>query len=327
MPRPSVCLLLLTVACTSGDAAANTATVRDSAGVQIVESTDPLWSNGTGLTLAAEPEVAIGELDGPPEYQLYQVRAATRLSDGTLALFDGGSAEVRYYDAQGRFVRKAGGKGGGPGEYQYVSWMKRLPGDSLMLNDTQAQRITVLAPDGSVARSINMAAAAPPPPTPAGAGRQERIVVSGFGRYSVVGPLADGSLLATARDAGPPFGAPGIAVQRDSVVYVRLDTLAHCSTRSAPSSATSRWRAPAARRSPDGDGGSAAVRAQLPRRDRRRGFWFGSSDRTNFGRYAADGRLQRLIRRPVSPPAITPAIIDAVREQRCSQRHQWRHTG
>jgi len=39
-----------------------------------------------------------------------------RLADGGVAVADGGSQEVRFFDADGDFVRSVAGPGGGPGE-------------------------------------------------------------------------------------------------------------------------------------------------------------------------------------------------------------------
>ncbi len=139
-------LLLASVACGDSDSAAIASTVRDSAGVIIVESSGPAWTASTALALSAEPAVSIGDMDGPPEHQLYKVRAALRLSDGTIVVFDGSSQELRFYDSTGVFVRRVGGKGGGPGEYQRVTWLRRFAVDSIMVHDPDAQRITVLAP-------------------------------------------------------------------------------------------------------------------------------------------------------------------------------------
>ncbi|MHB1222617.1 MAG: hypothetical protein ACYC2G_01015 [Gemmatimonadaceae bacterium] len=291
------------------------AAVRDSAGVRIVESARPRWTERTALAVAAEPLVSIGEMDGPPEYQLYRVRGATRLGDGSLAVFDGGSQELRFYDPAGEFVRRVGGKGGGPGEYQQVAWMRRLPGDSLMLYDVQAQRITVLAPDGALARSVNLAAAAPPPPAPTPAGANERRVqIGGMGRYQVIGPMPDGSLLARA-GGQPRISDPGSAVTRDSIALVRLtadgalrDSLGIFAgdERQLSTAGNSGRRMVVVASPPFGRSSRVAMDDD--------GFWFGSSDRYELTHHSADGRTERIIRRPVEPLAVTPAVTAAARE-------------
>ncbi len=302
----SLALTIAAAACAESGAAARSAVARDSAGVAIVESTGPAWGPEQAIVLADTPAVLIGAEDDQPEYQFGRVAAALRLADGGIAVFDGMAHELRWYDAQGKFVRKTGGEGGGPGEYRFVSWMRRLPGDSLMLHDVMAQRITVVAPDGTVGRTVNLAAAAPPPPAAeaGGAGGRGRIVMSGLGRWRIVAPFADGTMLARASGA-PPMENSG-SVARDSVVYVRLapdgsvrDTLG---TFVGDETVVTTG----------GSGGNMSVMVGPPPFGRttqvavdRDGFWVGTQDRYELRRYDTGGRLQRIVRRPVEPLALT----------------------
>lgn len=297
------------------ESAASAAVVRDSAGVTIVESTGPTWPAGGGLALDPEPLVAIGEEGGPPESQLYQVRAGFRMADGRIAVFDGGSNELRFFDGDGAFLSKVGGKGGAPGEYQFVSQVSRLPGDSLLVDDVMGQRLTVLAPDGSVARTINMAAAAPP--TPPGGGT-ERVSFVGMSRYDVVGPFADGTLLARGSSFGGMNRQDG-TVTRDSVTYVRLaadgtllDTLGRFAgdERQAASSGSGDRQFVMYGPAPFGRTAQAEVDGD--------GFWFGSTDRYVLGRYDQTGRLTRLVRRPVEPLPVRPEDAEALKARELS---------
>ena len=68
--------------------------------------------------MPSEPQVTIGVLDGPREYELFDVSAAARQSDGDFVVVDGGAREVRLYDRHGTFVRRLGGPGSGPGEFE-----------------------------------------------------------------------------------------------------------------------------------------------------------------------------------------------------------------
>ena len=60
------------------------------------------------------PTVEIGVEDGAEEYQFYQIGGALRLEDGSILVTDGGSGELRFYDASGEFERAVGRKGAGP---------------------------------------------------------------------------------------------------------------------------------------------------------------------------------------------------------------------
>lgn len=311
-------LLLASAACGGSDSEAArlaASTERDSAGVTIVENTGPSWRKGSELVVSAEPVVSIGEMDGPPEYQLYQVRAATRLLDGGIVVFDGGSQEVRYYDSTGKYIRRSGGKGGGPGEYQFVSWLLRLPGDSLMLSDMQAQRITVLAPDGTVARTVNLAAAVPSAsPASSGGGGERRITMGGLGMYEVLGVMEDGSFLARTRGQ-PALSEPGATVKRDSATYVRLaadgtlrDTLGIlvADEQQASVSGSAERRMIMVGPPPFGRKSQVAID--------RNGFWFGSSDGYQLEHRDDDGQLDLIVRRMVDPIAVTPTVIEAAKK-------------
>lgn len=304
-------LLLAVTACGFGAAtdSPSLATTRDSAGIHIVENV----GEATLPAVAPAPVLSIGEMDGPAEYQLYQVRAATRLHDGSIVVFDGGSQEVRFYDSTGVFVRRVGGKGGGPGEYQRVAWLRGLAGDSLMLYDPGAQRITILSPDGSTARSVSVAAVqAEARP---GADGERSAPTGGMAQYSAIGPMADGALLATT--AGPRSEArAGSAVRRDSVVYVSLtaggllrDTLATLIGDEEQVNVGGSEGRRVAIVGPPPLGRTSHVATDGS------GFWFGSGDRYEIWHRDPEGRVDRIVRRAVELIAVTPALLDAARAE------------
>ncbi len=127
--------------------------VRDSAGVEIVENQEAAWAPGEEWTIAAQPAFEVGSLDGD-DSQLFNGASSPRLrSDGSVVVADGGSAEVRAFDAQGDFLWAAGGRGEGPGEFQTLRWIALLPGDSIMAYDFRSRRVTILGPDGQLVRT------------------------------------------------------------------------------------------------------------------------------------------------------------------------------
>jgi hypothetical protein len=149
---PFVVALAAATACASGDSSTVSAAVRDSAGVTIVENPA---GGAAAWRLSAEPVLSIGAMEGDANYQLHRVNGAVRLSDGRVAVLNSGSQEVRYYDADGRHVRTTGRQGGGPGEFQGAFTLLRS-GDSVVVFDTPMRRITVLSPDGSLARTLTL---------------------------------------------------------------------------------------------------------------------------------------------------------------------------
>lgn len=102
--------------------------VTDSAGVTIVESSAPEWSEEAEWRISAEPYLEVGSVDGEEPYLLQGVRAVTTLSDGRVAVAMSGDNTIRFYDAQGRYLSRVGGRGGGPGEFSSIISLHRSGG-------------------------------------------------------------------------------------------------------------------------------------------------------------------------------------------------------
>ena len=110
-------------------------TARDSAGVRVVTNARPLWRDGEGWSIDSVPTVAFGAEEGDTLAMLQRVAGAMLRSDGTYAVADGGSSQVKYFDAGGRFLRAVGRSGQGPGEYEYIAWLLACGGDSAFVSD------------------------------------------------------------------------------------------------------------------------------------------------------------------------------------------------
>ena len=137
-------------ACRPTDVRTERLVAYDSAGVRIVEIHGTVWDEGIGWTLSEEPLLEIGVLEGDPRYELYRLSGARRLSDGRIAVVNGGSGEVRIYDSEGVFVQSIGGLGDGPGEFRDLRWLQVLPGDTLLAIDAGAFRLTAFSTNGKV---------------------------------------------------------------------------------------------------------------------------------------------------------------------------------
>lgn len=128
--------------------------VRDSSGITIVEN-GPLEALPV-FTPDAAPQVTIGVLEGDPNLQLHRVQGGLVLPGGRIVVLNAGSAEVRWYDAEGRFEKSQGSAGEGPGEYGAPERLFVYRGDSLAVWDDRLRRLTVLGPDGSYARDLTL---------------------------------------------------------------------------------------------------------------------------------------------------------------------------
>lgn len=104
-----------------------------------------------------EPSLLIGELGSAPDESLYQPQGVARLSDGRLAVADGGlgRSRVSVFSPEGRYLKTLGGTGDGPGEFRWVTHLQAGPDDSLYAFDAQWQRLTVFSPDGRLARTTH----------------------------------------------------------------------------------------------------------------------------------------------------------------------------
>ena len=119
-------------------------TVADTTFVRIISGS--VW----GAPIFAVEEMAIGSLDGPDEFTFGLISEMVPDASGGLYLFDGNAPALRYYDADGRFVRKLGGEGAGPGEYQDAALGLGIRRDGrVVMRDPRNVRLNVYNPDGS----------------------------------------------------------------------------------------------------------------------------------------------------------------------------------
>ncbi len=132
--------------------------VSDSAGVELVLSQAPQWTDDTRYRISARPEVSIGGLDDDPQTSLGRVPDALRLSDGRVVVLEAQAQELRLFDPSGAPVGIWGGPGEGPGEFSRASSLFRLPGDSVVVFDRGARRVTVFDPQGGVVRTATTTA-------------------------------------------------------------------------------------------------------------------------------------------------------------------------
>lgn len=133
-------------------------TVHDSGGVTIVENYDPVWNEGDAWWLADRPTVDIGERQDDPNYQLFRVASAIRLSDDRIVIANAGTHELRFYDRDGTYDAATGGAGDGPGEFRNIGWVERFAADSLIAYDFKHRRLSVFDTRGQFGRSIALRA-------------------------------------------------------------------------------------------------------------------------------------------------------------------------
>lgn len=291
----ATCLLLVLgpLAC-AADGAADVArsTVRDSAGITIVESARDGWRDAAAAwTVDSAPAVEIGVVDGDAPYLLDRVAGATRLPDGRIVVADGGSNQLRFFDSTGAFLATAGREGPGPGEFRYLRALKRCGADSLFAFDINWQ-LKVFTADGELVREMVVHEPERPlSPYELACSPTGLFAISGWGERPQRPQLGFFSSMTEVwvLDAG----GREIASLGEHVGSERLGT-----------SGGSR---------PHPFGRSTALAAA------REGIYLGSGERFEVRRYAHDGQLARIQRAPAEDLSIGAAMLDAYREERLAR--------
>jgi hypothetical protein len=141
---------LLLLSCAEGATPGPWVEVRDSAGIRVVETVaEP--PAPVGWEVSDSPAVRIGTAAGAAEYEIFRASSGTTLEDGTIVVVNGGTHELRYYDASGRFLRTVGGEGDGPGELRNPLRLLRVHDDSLLVVDFRG--VSLFDSDGAFIRS------------------------------------------------------------------------------------------------------------------------------------------------------------------------------
>jgi hypothetical protein len=266
-------------------------TVRDSAGVQIVENTAPEWADSAGWHLSPEPLMTIGSVQSAPEYELSGVSGALRLTDGRIEIANNGTHELRYYDVSGKYLSASGRKGKGPGEFEWLAWIARMPGDSVLAFDRSSQRMSVFDDSGHFVRMSH----------PTG--------VSGMAAFfsEPVGRFTDGSVVVAARRPPMP-GADETGVVRAPTTLLRYAESGSLVDTLGQFPGEERYVQP------------RAMSGLLFGRDTKftvhgNDLYAGSTDRYEIGVYTADGTLRRSIRRVFENLPVTSADIETVKQE------------
>jgi hypothetical protein len=228
----------------------------------------------------------LGTADGDPNQEFGRIRGVVRLSDGRIVVADGAAQEIRYFGPAGGFLMKAGGSGGGPGEFGVLWSIARTSGDSILAWDWRNRRLTIFAPDGRLAREIHVGSSLP------------------GGTLDLLGRFQDGSILITRTIAADPTKS---GIQRSTLEFLRLaptgagvETLARVPGREfeVTLGPPPRW---STLEIPYGRASYGAIT-----QDR---FFVGRNDRFEIQERALDGRVVRTIRHPPGERAISRAEV------------------
>ena len=116
-----------------------TMTVRDSAGVRIVEH--GYLDDDSTLRLADAPLYRVGWQEDEPRFD--HVVSGVVLSDGRAAIGDRGTSTVAILAADGILEANLGGQGQGPGEIGFLISVSRIGGDTVVVEDDGNGRLSL----------------------------------------------------------------------------------------------------------------------------------------------------------------------------------------
>lgn len=254
---------------------------RDSAGVRIVESREPVWHEGEAWAVADSPALDLTKSGQGHAHEFFNVLDADRLSDGSIVVAEAGGSEIRLFSPKGAHVRTLGREGDGPGEFRWLGQVAVLPGDSLWAYDFGQGRVTVFDPDGVVARTATLDAGSAPRP---------------------VFPLASGTLVASAFDHTGFREKLGLHRMPSPIVRMNADGGIVDTLTTIPG-----WESVVHSR---GDAWAVwAKKAHLAVHGDE--VYLGSADEMEYQVRSSDGRLQRLVRVPGYDLTLSPAEIEA----------------
>ncbi len=150
-----ICILVIG-GCAEGERTPEwTGTVRDSAGIQIVENpSEGVWDERSAWTL--EVDLRIGGIEGKGPYEFSDLTGLTVDGDGRIYLLDQQAREVRIFNARGEHVETLGREGSGPGELGPA-----LPGvlvrdGAVLVLDLSNHRLTVFPSDRGAPSSTSL---------------------------------------------------------------------------------------------------------------------------------------------------------------------------
>jgi hypothetical protein len=116
----------------------------------VVQSRGPgAW----GAQLRLVEELTIGQLEGSEDYTFGLLAGVAVGTDGTIVVADRQPPLLRAYDASGRFVRRIGRPGQGPGEYAQIDGIEAMADGGFVIWDGWQKRLTIYDARGELRSS------------------------------------------------------------------------------------------------------------------------------------------------------------------------------
>ena len=110
------------------------------------------WSREPPWTLVEDLRLGVADGEGPEAF--FRIMALLVDRQGSIHVLNGGSGDVRVFDAQGGLQRTIGRRGEGPGEFGEASGFALAPDGALWVVDYGLGRYSVFAPNGDFERTV-----------------------------------------------------------------------------------------------------------------------------------------------------------------------------
>lgn len=124
------------------------------------------------------PVMQLGQIDGAPEEVFSRISGIGFLGDGGLVVGNAASATLRVFDTLGALASEFGGEGQGPGEFAYLGEVQVVGGDTVLVYDPVAFRLSIFARSGQRLGTVQMTATDGAPEVYLGRDGQGRHLVS-----------------------------------------------------------------------------------------------------------------------------------------------------
>ena len=276
----------------ASDESGDQTVVRDSAGVRIVESQIPRVSV-EAVTIDPVPSISIGREESGP-YLFGFISDVSFLEDGTVAVAEVQSGEIRIFDTAGQHQFSLGGQGEGPGEFRTPAVVVPLGPDSLAGYDARLRRTTIFPLTGGMPRTLSN---------------------SVDGNFSVFGAAEDGPfLLYSPGGSYRPDLEPGGQWIQTPVIAMDSESGASDTIAVLPD----RWRIV----SPDGNAPMPQPLLYAVQAVASDGFYWGTPDSYEVRKYDWTGQLRQIVRRASAPRPVEPSMLDEYIEARLEEARQ-----
>ena len=299
--RAALALGFIAAGCGGAAPEGDASTVRDSAGIEIVENRRGAWNGGEHWSIDPIPVI---EIAGSPNTPLFNVVGVIRTDDGRTVLANQSSSELLVFDATGNFVTALGKEGDGPGEFRDISDITYCGGDSITVYDRRTLRATVITLNGTFLHSF-----APQSPVRYASWPRD-VTCNADGTRLVVGWGRTAS-----RDAGPGRQRPNVPI-----LVLQADSTARAWTLEVPGTELQAWV------DPDGNGWWGEAPFARHSSIVLGGSWIhvATGDSRQIEQYEPSGRLVRLVRWTGLSNPVTPAdardfeiaLLDSIPENR-----------